>query len=291
MTSTFVAIDVETANPDMASICQIGMAKFTDGKLVEEWVSLIDPEVDFFGKHISVHGIEPHMVAGKPTFPEVVAYLRSFLNGSITVSHTAFDRLAINRASEKYSIQPIETSWLDSSRVVRRTWTDLAQKGYGLSNVCKRIGYEFNNHHDALADAKAAGYVLLAAIQESKHDLTAWPQLVSKPINAAKSSSKPQEQLEANPEGDLYGEVLVFTGSLKMVRAEASRLAAAAGCKVETSVTKRTTMLVVGDQDIARLGGKEKSDKHLKAEKLIFDGFPLRIVQESDFNELVRLIR
>lgn len=31
----FVAIDVETANADMASICQIGLAKYKDGNLEE----------------------------------------------------------------------------------------------------------------------------------------------------------------------------------------------------------------------------------------------------------------
>jgi DNA polymerase III epsilon subunit-like protein len=38
----FVAIDVETANPDMASICQIGLAWYRDGALTEEWKSYID---------------------------------------------------------------------------------------------------------------------------------------------------------------------------------------------------------------------------------------------------------
>ena len=36
----FVSVDVETANSDRASICQIGIAVFKDGKLVDEWVSL-----------------------------------------------------------------------------------------------------------------------------------------------------------------------------------------------------------------------------------------------------------
>jgi DNA polymerase-3 subunit epsilon len=30
----FVAIDVETANPDMASICQVGLAAFSNGAVV-----------------------------------------------------------------------------------------------------------------------------------------------------------------------------------------------------------------------------------------------------------------
>ena len=43
----FVAIDVETANPDMASICQVGLAKYVDGQLVEEgWVSSRFARVD-----------------------------------------------------------------------------------------------------------------------------------------------------------------------------------------------------------------------------------------------------
>ena len=43
----FVAVDVETANSDRASICQIGIAVFKDGKLADEWVSLINPEDHF----------------------------------------------------------------------------------------------------------------------------------------------------------------------------------------------------------------------------------------------------
>jgi DNA polymerase III subunit epsilon len=48
-------------------------------------------------------------------------------------------------------------------------------------------------------------------------------------------------------------------------------------------------MLVVGDQDIAKLAGHEKSSKHRKAEELIAKGTPIRILKESDFKELVRL--
>ena len=33
----FISLDVETANADMASICQIGAARFVDGAVVAEW--------------------------------------------------------------------------------------------------------------------------------------------------------------------------------------------------------------------------------------------------------------
>ena len=39
----FISLDVETANPDMSSICQVGIVHFEDGKPVETWSSLVDP--------------------------------------------------------------------------------------------------------------------------------------------------------------------------------------------------------------------------------------------------------
>jgi DNA polymerase-3 subunit epsilon len=82
--------------------------------------------------------------------------------------------------------------------------------------------------------------------------------------------AKPSTQ--ADPNGPLFGDVLVFTGSLSMLRREAADVAAKAGCEVADSVTKKTTILVVGDQDIRALNGHEKSGKHRKAEELISKG-------------------
>ena len=283
----FVAIDVETANADMASICQIGVATFVDGRLTEEWSTLVDPEDYFDDVNVSIHGIEPRMVSGQPKLPQIADRLRTTLESALTVCHTHFDRIALSRAYIKYRLNPISTSWLDSARVVRRTWKDLAWKGYGLANVCSRIGYEFK-HHDALEDARAAGYVLLAALRESQMGLDAWKCRVNQPIDPERSSSSAAIQRDGNPEGDLYGEVIVFTGALELPRTEAANLAASVGCQVAAGVTKRTTILVVGDQDITKLAGHEKSSKHRNAEQLVAEGHRLRIIRETDFKALVR---
>jgi DNA polymerase-3 subunit epsilon len=84
----------------------------------------------------------------------------------------------------------------------------------------------------------------------------------------------------------LHGEVLVFTGSLSEARQFAADRAGAAGCTVDDGVTKHTTILVVGNQDIRVLAGKTKSNKHLKAEALIAKGQQLRIITERDFMEV-----
>ena len=80
---------------------------------------------------------------------------------------------------------------------------------------------------------------------------------------------------------------MVFTGALEIPRKEAADMSALIGCKVAPSVTKKTTLLVVGDQDLSRLAGKEISSKHQKAITLIEKGQQLRILKESDFTKLV----
>jgi DNA polymerase-3 subunit epsilon len=54
-------------------------------------------------------------------------------------------------------------------------------------------------------------------------------------------------------------------------------------------VNNKITILVVGDQDVKKLAGQEKSSKHRKTEKLMAEGCQIRILRESDFNEPVLL--
>ena len=65
--------------------------------------------------------------------------------------------------------------------------------------------------------------------------------------------------------------------------------ASKAGCSITDSISKATTLLIVGDQDIRRLAGHEKSLKHRRAEDLILKGHPIRIMSESDFRRLVEV--
>jgi DNA polymerase-3 subunit epsilon len=275
----FIAIDVETANADMASICQIGIARFKGGALAEEWKTYVDPQDHFDRINVSIHGIDKDVVAGSPTFPMLAESLISKLSGHIIVTHNAFDRVALHRVCTKYKIPPLSCSWLDTACVARRTWTDFSRSGYGLASICASIGYNFK-HHDALEDAKAAGNILIAAMTHTGLDLDAWLTRVRQPINLQRSDR------EGNPDGELCGEVIVFTGALTIPRREAADIAAGMGCDVDAGVTKRTTLLVVGDQDVQHLAGHEKSTKHRKAEQLIQAGQPIRVLRETDFREL-----
>lgn len=279
----FVVIDVETANCDLSSICQVGIASFGDGILHDVWESLVNPEGDFDPINVSIHGIDEEDVRFSPNWSAVYSKVRLLLQGNIVVSHTAFDRAALLRACEKSKLAHCECRWLDSARVVRRAWPMFSQSGYGLANVASEFGIQYRQHN-ALEDARCAGEILLRAIAETGLSIDQWLERVKQPIDP--SMALPIIR-DANPDGPLYGEVLVFTGTLSMLRRQAADAASVAGCEVDARITKHTTLLVVGDEDIRKLAGHEKSSKHRKAEELIAKGQSIRIISESDFQRIV----
>jgi len=182
----FIALDVETANSDMASICQIGIVAFKDGEIAESWQSLVNPEDYFDDMNISIHGIDDRMVKESPVFSDIFEDVQSRLHSKIVVSHMAFDRIAITRVLEKYTLEHIPCTWLDSAKVIRRAWPEFAQRGYGLANAAEHFGIEFK-HHDAENDARAAGELLLKAICDTGITLNEWLKRVQQPIASSKS--------------------------------------------------------------------------------------------------------
>lgn len=275
MSKEFIAFDVETANEDVGSICQLGFAHFNNnGELVKEYSQLVDPDDDFSELNTRIHGINSGSVRYAKEFPSYYQAIKDAFTGNVIVHHTSFDKTSLNKACDSYGLPRIDCNWLDSSKIARRAWDDVAKRGYGLSDLAYRVGYDFK-HHDALEDAKAAAAIIHKILDETDTDITYWLERVGKPIGTIKQAG--------NVEGVLYGEVICFTGSLSMSRSEAAALAATAGCNVGTGVTKKTTLLVVGDQDLDKLSGHEKSSKHRKAETLISKGIPIRIISEMDF--------
>ena len=167
---TFNAIDVETANSNPASICQIGIVRIEDGVIKEQLSLLVNPEAPFSDFNVRLHGIDADMVKGSAKLPQVHGKLRGILEGRPLVSHTAFDRGALNGAAERYGLRQIRARWLDSSLVARRTWPDRFRRRWNLAFVAGSLGIAFR-HHDAAEDARAAGEIVLRACQRSGTDI------------------------------------------------------------------------------------------------------------------------
>jgi DNA polymerase-3 subunit epsilon len=77
----FAAIDVETANADLASICQVGVVTFKDSKPLHTFATLVDPEDEFNPVNVSIHGIDESSVSGCGAFPLAMESLRSVILG------------------------------------------------------------------------------------------------------------------------------------------------------------------------------------------------------------------
>ena len=169
---TFNAIDVETANSNPASICQIGIVRVRDGVIKEQLSLLVDPEAPFSDFNVRLHGINADTVKGSATLPQIYEKLRRILEGRPLVSHTAFDRGALDGAAERYGLRPIRAAWLDSSVIARRAWPGRYRYRWNLAFVAGSLGIAFR-HHDAAEDARAAGEIVLRACQSSGMDIDA----------------------------------------------------------------------------------------------------------------------
>lgn len=182
--NAFVAVDVETANGDAGSICQIGFARFTEGKLVENWSWLVHPQTYFSAGNIAIHGIRPGDVTHAPDWAAIHERVAAVLAGRIVVSHTAFDVTAITRACLAHGRPMIEARWLDSVRVARRAFPELKSRGgHGLASLKRHLALDFA-HHDAGEDARAAGQVVAAAVRATGLSVSDWLTAAHRPAAA-----------------------------------------------------------------------------------------------------------
>ncbi|WP_443090345.1 exonuclease domain-containing protein [Basfia succiniciproducens] len=282
----FVVIDIETANPDLLSICQIGIVFFENGQIVTKWETLVNPQDYFDPMNVYIHGITARDVKDAPILSDVVPIIKEFFSNNVICSYGAFDKAAMLRI-----FPALPNQWLDIMRVVRRCWNDkFGDKGYGLAKVSRFLKIKQENHHNALDDAIVAGHILNRALSESNEDLNYWLERIKKPLHLEYDENGnilPKIKRQGNPDGLLYGEVIVFTGELSIPRHIAAEKAASVGCDVVDGVSKKVTLLVKGIQDKSRLAGKELSNKEIKAQTLISKGYNIKILSEYDFLRLI----
>ncbi|MGI4949980.1 MAG: exonuclease domain-containing protein [Janthinobacterium lividum] len=258
----FVVVDVETACSRVSSICQIGIVGFRNGREVFAWETLVDPCDEFHAGNTRIHGIAAHHVSGQPTFALVHATVARHLTGRLTVAHSLFDKGALAAACRVHERPAIAARWLDSVRVARRAWPDL--DNHRLGGLARYLGVP-HRHHDALSDARAAGWVIIRASEHTGLSLAEWMAPPCPPGPAPKPAV----------EGPLAGERIAILGQPRdgsLAHAIAKR-----GGIVHSSVGLTTTMLVVmADEPFAR--STLTSTAYRRALKAAADGRAIKIV-------------
>lgn len=287
----FVTIDVETANSDVGSICQIGMAKYIKGKLVDTYSTLVLPQSTFSSTNINIHGIDSKTVKDAPSIFDIYGKILQFIGSNIVVSYTDFDERAIRKCLTDQGLPLPEWQWVDASIMVRETCQRFSLEGYNLANVCKEWKYDFK-HHDALEDAKACGFVATTILRENSLSIQNWVskgQFKSNKITKNQPRFPVRRAVEGNKEGRFYGLNICFTGELSIKRPEIAEIAAKQGFTVKAGISKKVNYLVVGTPDLSLLNGHDKSSKHRKAEELISKGTDINIIEENEFLKIIKM--
>ena len=270
-----VDVDVETACSRVSSICQVGIVGFRDGREIFAYETLVDPCDEFHTFNTRIHGIAPHHVVGHPNFGDVHAAIAGHLSSRITVAHSYFDKGALAAACHVHGRPTIETLWLDSVRVARRAWPDLSS--HRLNILSRHLGIA-HKHHDALSDARAAGMVVVKAIDHTGIDLAGWMTPAPR--------RKPPPAPPAAESGPLKGERVAILGEAR--DGPVAQRIAAAGGRVVSVLGTTTTLIVIAGHDAARRDA-QRSSPYYRAKAMQDGGHPVRIVEAEHALDLTRV--
>lgn len=158
--SDWVALDFETATSSRASACAIGLAHVSGGQIVAVERALIQPPGnDYDGFNVMIHGIEPQMPAGSPTFAEIWPRIHARLAGREVVAHNAsFDFSVMRYSLDAAGVAYPELDYYCTRVFALRHWPELPS--YALELVADHCGVEFG-HHDPGEDARASAEIAL----------------------------------------------------------------------------------------------------------------------------------
>lgn len=153
MRGEFISFDLETTGLEAASdeIIEIGIARFMDGELVEQYQSLVKPSIPIPPEITHLTGIDPEDVEDQPRIQEILPDIAGFFNDSPIVAHNVqFD---VSFLSKHHSLErnlAIDTVELGSILLP-------SAPRYNLSTLATTMGIELKHAHRAFDDALATG--------------------------------------------------------------------------------------------------------------------------------------
>ena len=155
----YICFDVETPNRFNNRMSAIGVTVVEDGRIAEEFYSLVDPETAFDRFNTMLTGISAADVRGAPTFPELWERLGPILDSGTLVAHNAVFDLAVLRAClTAYGIEwKPRAAYLCTVQMGRRVLPGMSHK---LNDLCAYFGFELD-HHRADSDSRACANILL----------------------------------------------------------------------------------------------------------------------------------
>lgn len=219
-----IFLDLETTgiNPAHERITEVGLCEVHNGRLVEEWSTLVNP-----GKPISPHieritGITTAMVAEAPPFTAIADQLQKKLRGKTLVAHNArFDYGFLKSEFDREGI-PFHEKVLCTVKLSRALYPE--QKRHSLDEIIARHDLQVGSRHRALGDAQLI-HQFFEKISEEHSTETLAAAIQKQFKRPSLPPHLPREEVEALPSSPgvylFYGDhdVVLYVGKSIDIRA------------------------------------------------------------------------
>ena len=150
----YVLFDLETTGVSCENdeVIEISAVKVQNGKIVDEFSTLVNPGRPIPFVASQVNGITDDMVAGSPNFEEVLGQFLDFAQDAVLVGHNInkFDMLFIQRDVQKYYGKVIDNDCVDTLQIARIYLPELGH--YTLVDLARHYGIKADGAHRALND-------------------------------------------------------------------------------------------------------------------------------------------
>ena len=165
---TFVVFDIETTGlhyTDGDKITEIGAVKIVDGKIVDKFQTLINPEVSISARITELTGINDEMVKDSPTFDKVIPDFFKYVDGAYIIAHNIDFDYNFIKFMARQSGYVFKNPQIDTLAFSKEVFPRL--KNHKLNTVCAQFNIEFL-HHRALSDAHATAKMFLELVSIKK---------------------------------------------------------------------------------------------------------------------------
>lgn len=167
----FVVVDVEAtgAKTPPNRLIELGAYRIRGGRIVDKFLSLVNPEIPIPRFVMALTGISNEMVKTAPVFAEVAPRWLDFVSDSVLVAHNAaFDTSFLNHEiSRVYPGHRMLNPHLCTVRLSRRVLSNL--NNHRLDTIASHFSIPIISRHRAGSDALATAeifLVLLSRLQE-----------------------------------------------------------------------------------------------------------------------------
>jgi DNA polymerase III subunit alpha, Gram-positive type len=165
---TFVVFDVETTGLSAVynTIIELAAVKIRDGEIIDRFESFANPHHRLSATTINLTGITDDMVQNAPEVDEVLKKFYEWTQDAVLVAHNAsFDMGFLNVGYKKIGVEKAKNPVIDTLELGRFLYPEL--KNHRLNTLAKRFDIELTQHHRAIYDAEATGYLLLKMLKDA----------------------------------------------------------------------------------------------------------------------------